>query len=584
MFYRVLTESQEQILQAERRELLALRRPLTALDASSADMALLDRAILQLDELFLLVVVGEFNAGKSAFINALLGRRILTEGVTPTTTQITLLKYGELQPADEPPAGDVAVVTYPLDWLRDVNIVDTPGVNAILRQHQQITESFVPRADLILFITSADRPFSESERAFLQRIREWGKKVIFVINKIDILQSDADVERIVNFVQVNGRELLGRNPTIYPISARLAQLAKETIDADERTRWWVASRFEPLETHILRTLDERQRLRLKLANPLGVAQRLAKRYLETVAARRALLHEDLAVTRAIEAQLAAYQEGMRRDFKYHLSHVDNALYAMAERGDRFFDETIRLSRILDLVNADRISALFERTVVADAASQVEARTQELIDWLVDQDHAQWQQIAEIVGQRSSRRPDHGPASLRGKPGFEASRRALLESVGQAARAAVAAYDHAAEARNLAESLQIAVAQTAIVEAGAIGLGALLVKVLAVTVADVTGLLAAGAVAALGLYVIPARRRRAQKELQAKITNLRDQLSRALSEQFERELARSVRRLREALQPYTQFVEAQEIAVTTAEKDLNETVRALDDLAEQIVQL
>ena len=103
-------------------------------------------------------------------------------------------------------------------------------------------------------------------------------------------------------------------------------------------------------------------------------------------------------------------------------------------------------------------------------------------------------------------------------------------------------------------------------------------------ADVTGLLAAGAVAALGLYVIPARRRRAQKELQAKITNLRDQLSWALSEQFERELARSVRRLREALQPYTQFVEAQEIAVTTAEKDLNETVRALDDLAEQIAQL
>jgi small GTP-binding protein len=66
-----------------------------------------------------------------------------------------------------------------------INIVDTPGTNAIIRRHQEITEEFVPRADLILFVTSADRPFSESERLFLQRIREWGKKIVFVVNKAD---------------------------------------------------------------------------------------------------------------------------------------------------------------------------------------------------------------------------------------------------------------------------------------------------------------------------------------------------------------------------------------------------------------
>ncbi|MEJ5199937.1 MAG: dynamin family protein, partial [Anaerolineae bacterium] len=344
MLYRFLTASQEQVLQAERRALLALREPLAALDAAAADMALLDRAILQLDELFLLVVVGEFNAGKSALINALLGQRVLIEGVTPTTTRITLVKYGDLHASDDLAPTEIATVTCPVEWLRDVNIVDTPGTNAIIRQHQQLTEDFVPRADLILFVTSADRPFSESERTFLQRIREWGKKVILIINKIDILQSEADVERIVSFVQAHGRELLGRNPLIFPVSARLALLAKETIDADERTRSWTASRFEPLENHILRTLDERQRLRLKLANPLGVARRLTIRYQAAAAERQTLLQEDLATTRTIEARLAAYQEQMRADFKYRLSHVDNVLYAMAERGRRFFDETIRLSR------------------------------------------------------------------------------------------------------------------------------------------------------------------------------------------------------------------------------------------------
>ena len=81
-------------------------------------------------------------------------------------------------------------------------------------------------------------------------------------------------------------------------------------------------------------------------------------------------------------------------------------------------------------------------------------------------------------------------------------------------------------------MQIAVAETAIVEVGAIGLGELLIKLLAVTVADVTGLLAAGAVAALGLYVIPAKRRRAQKDLQEEDTPaLRARLSQALTGQI-----------------------------------------------------
>lgn len=584
MFYRFLTESQERVLQAERQALLTLRGPLAALDASASDMALLDRAILQLDELFLLVVVGEFNAGKSALINALLGQRVLIEGVTPTTTQITLVKYGELRAGDDLSPREIAIVTCPVEWLRDVNIVDTPGTNAIIRQHQQLTEDFVPRADLILFVTSADRPFSESERAFLQRIREWGKKVILIINKIDILQSEADVERIVSFVQAHGRELLGRSPVIFPVSARLAQLAKDTIDADERTRCWTASRFEALEDHILHTLDERQRLRLKLANPLGVARRLAARYLAAAAERQALLHEDIATMRGIEARLATYQEQMRGDFKYRLSHVDNVLYAMAERGRRFFDETIRLARIFDLVNADRIQGLFQRAVVADSAAEIEAHTQELIDWLVDQDYRQWQEITDYVGQRLARHPREKIGRLSGKPGFEASRRALLESAGRVARETVATYDRESEARNLAESLQMAVAQTAIVEAGAIGLGALLVKVLAVTLADVTGLLAAGAVAAFGLYLIPAKRRRAQNELQAKIADLRGRLNQALTAQFEHELSRSVQRIREAIEPYTRFVEAQQAAVAAAENALQETLRRLDALEEEIGRL
>ena len=95
---------------------------------------ILQKAILQLDELFLIVVAGEFNAGKSALINALLGQKVLAEGTTPTTTHITLVRWGE-QAAEQVVDEKFSIYTYPLPLLKELNIVYTPGTNAIIRHH-----------------------------------------------------------------------------------------------------------------------------------------------------------------------------------------------------------------------------------------------------------------------------------------------------------------------------------------------------------------------------------------------------------------------------------------------------------------
>ena len=588
MLKRFLTEGEEELLMAERRQLTMLRGPLLGLDAADEDLAVLDRSLLQLDELFLLVIVGEFNSGKTAFINALLGERFLPEGVTPTTAAIHVIKYGEeatVGPGAATPYGpgdrEILLVTYPAEWLQDINIVDTPGTNAIIRKHEQITADFVPRADLILFVTSADRPFTESERQFITKIRDWGKKVVFVVNKLDILEQ-ADIEQVMGFVKENAQALLRREPIVFGVSSRQGRQAKGSADADERTRLWAASRFEALERFILNTLDEKERLRLKLANPLGVAQRLADKYLEVAGARRELIKDDVQTIRTIEAQLGAYESDMRREFKYHLSHVDNVLYGMAQRGDNFFDETIRIQRILDLINADRVRGMFEHQVIADAPQQVEMQTRDLIDWLVDQDYRQWQAVMEYLNKRIARHQDRIVGQVGGA--FEVDRQKLIESVGRAARDVVATYDHAAEARELGDSVQRAVAQTALVEVGALGLGAVLVTVLSATLADVTGVLAAGAVAALGFFIIPNKRRRAKLELQDKINELRERLGEALSGQFETEIKRSLANIREAMRPYTRFVETQQVALFEAEKALHSMKDELQALATRVETL
>ena len=112
---------------ARGRQLLAeLRDALARFGANAADQAALAASIRQLDEFFLLVVVGEFNAGKSAFINALVGQPVLQEGVTPTTATIHVLKHGD-RIAQEVDEYGLRAVTAPADLLRDVHIVDTPG-------------------------------------------------------------------------------------------------------------------------------------------------------------------------------------------------------------------------------------------------------------------------------------------------------------------------------------------------------------------------------------------------------------------------------------------------------------------------
>jgi small GTP-binding protein len=202
-----LDETRHTLLADERRLLGELRDWLVRLGAPDEQRQALADSMVQLEEPFLLVVVGEFNAGKSAFINALLGQQALPEGVTPTTARIGLLRHGEAVGREVTAAG-LESLTAPAEILRHLVIVDTPGTNAVLREHEALTREFVPRADLVLFVTSSDRPFTESERAFLETIRAWGKKVIVVLNKADLLESERDVTRVVDYV----REQVQRTP------------------------------------------------------------------------------------------------------------------------------------------------------------------------------------------------------------------------------------------------------------------------------------------------------------------------------------------------------------------------------------
>jgi small GTP-binding protein len=571
---KILNQTQEALLNRERSMLNDLRVALVQFGAAPEDEETLAQSIHQLDDLFLLVVVGEFNAGKSAFINALLGQKVLKEGVTPTTTQINILRHGSEQER-RVESEALHVITAPVDMLAEISIVDTPGTNAIIREHEAITSQFVPRSDLVLFITSADRPFTESERAFLEHIRDWGKKVVVVLNKIDLFEQEAELDQVRQFIAENSRLLFGVTPEIFPISARLALRAKQGDAAV-----WAESRFEPLESYIRDTLDEAGRLRLKFLNPLGVGFHLVDRYLKLIESRLELLKDDFTMLDDVEAQLGLYKEDMQRDFNYRMADVENVLFEMEQRGQVYFDDVMRIARVFDLLNRARIQEQFEQQVVADVPQRIETKVSELIDWLVDSDFRQWQAVMEHLSARRLRHKERIVGDI-GVGSFHHDRERLIEAVGREAGRVVDSYDRSREAQAIADGAQAAVATLAAVEVGAVGLGTL-VAVLATTVAaDVTGILLAGLMATLGLFVIPARRRQAKNELRVKVAELRESLVRSLRVQFEREMERSLQRISEAISPYTRFVRAERSKLADMQSNLESTRNQLAGLKSTI---
>ena len=568
---RSFLSDREQDLRAREQELLGrLARALEAFgpDVQATDLQRFQEATDQLAGLFLLVIAGEFNSGKSSFINALLGERVLPEGVTPTTDRINLLRHGP-EVTERPLEAYLLERTHPAELLRELNVVDTPGTNAVIRRHEELTSDFVPRADLVLFVTSADRPFSESEREFLERIREWGKKIVFIVNKIDILAGPAERDEVTAYVRENAAALLGDTPQVFPVSARRAAQAR----ADGAAELWEQSGFDAVEEYLLRTLDQEERIRLKLLNPLNVGLRLSARYKEAAFERLKLLSQDIEALQSIDAQLALFHQEMLRDFEPRLSQLELLLGEMEARGQRFFEETIRLGRIRSLLDSEGIKRSFEREVIGDTPQRLEAEVGRLIDWIVERNLKVWQDVSQFVDRR--RLSLHQEGMLGEVPTtFSYNRQALLDSVGRVSRDVIGGYDREREARAIADEVQGAFATTALAEAGAIGLGTLVATVVTGAAADLTGILLATALAVGGFYVIPRKRRQAQREFRRRMEQLRSRLRDGLTRQVHQEVTQSTDRVNEAIAPYRRFVHSQQQRINEARGELVATEDAL----------
>ncbi|HJQ68985.1 MAG TPA: dynamin family protein [Blastocatellia bacterium] len=563
----LVDERLRQIIESQK-GLISKLHGLAAAGEHGEDARRLAETLANIDELFLLVIAGEFNSGKSSFINALFGEKVRVEGPVPVDDRITIMRHSD--EAQEKTLGSfVTEQRLPVEFLRNIAIVDTPGTNSVIRQHQEITEDFIPRADLVLFVTSIDRPLTESERQFLSYIQHWGKKVVIVLNKIDT-KDEQEINQVVEFVDDKCRELLGFKPLIFAISAKLALAAK----LGSHPREWSRSRFEPLEDYIFQTLNEQERLRLKLLSPVDTADAVAGKLEGEYAAKLHLLSEDTAKISRIETQLEAARAEMRSNFEKFILRVDKLVMELRDRGVDFLDSRVRLRHVNLLRDETRFREEFERQVLTEWRRELARVMDESVDWLVVANMKLWNDTLDYFNAQV--RKSEYDSRVVGRVGgrFVYEREQVHGRIRREAEARINSLDHREECRRVIDGAMSAIQQSVGLGAGAVGLGYVLATAFTTVALDVTGVAAAAVLFSASFFILPYKRKRAIEEFRSKTEKLRADLRQSFEAESNREIDHAVESVQIAIEPYTRFVRSERSKV-------EEGARSLTGVREQL---
>jgi hypothetical protein len=192
-------------------------------------------------------------------------------------------------------------ILIPVDILKEVAIVDTPGTNTIVEHHQEITESFIPASDLIVFVFEAKNPYRQSAWDFFKFIHdEWRKKVIFVLQQKDLMSAE-DLAVNMNGVKEYAEKQGIHQPQIFATSAKLEKDGEKT-----------ESGFIPIRHYILENITGGKAPVLKLENSVGTCLRINDSIREGLDLRQQQWEVDLEFRKDIKSTLDNQEQKSNR--------------------------------------------------------------------------------------------------------------------------------------------------------------------------------------------------------------------------------------------------------------------------------
>lgn len=361
-------------------------------EEAQADRAHLLDVAQDLRELFyLVVIIGEFNAGKSTFVNALLSDELLPIGVTPTTEMIELIRYSESAQRKPVMRGEsLREWSHPNTGTPGVAIVDTPGTGSVFQKHEAVAKDFLHRSDLVIFVISAKRAFAQTERLYLEMAKNYGKKIIIVINQADLLSAD-ELAQVRRFVQHQVRDLLSIQPLIFTVSARdaLRHAKDNTIDD---------SGMDAVRAHLRGVLSEAPPAKQKLLSQLSLTQHITQKHFDELQGHVNLVGTDTAKVQQVRQELESQTGSLDHQLRAARVEVDQVFEGIRQRGLNFINTNLSVKIIGSAPSREQLQGEFQEVVIGRATRDVAEATNGYVNAVVDNSRAYWRSVIERLNQ------------------------------------------------------------------------------------------------------------------------------------------------------------------------------------------
>lgn len=319
---------------------------------------------------FLFVACGEVNAGKSTFLNGLLGLDLCSVNRLPETKQVLCYRYGQ-------PARTVAVPPLleerhlPLPLLRDFTVVDTPGINAANDALLPALEPFLSAADLVFIVFPVSNPWGAAAWNFIARLsNEILAKVVLILQQCD-QRAPEDIPVILGHVRDLATKRIGRVPPLFAVSGMLACEAKPTTPA--AASQLAASGYPALEAFISERLCTAPARRALLENWRAQAAAALRCVDERIDSQARGITAEGALLETVEREIDSMREQFLARLPLHLTGVAEVFQSESLGVARLLGKRLGVLRsVFRLFVGDRTSQEMEAVIIDRLQATVEA--------------------------------------------------------------------------------------------------------------------------------------------------------------------------------------------------------------------
>jgi GTPase SAR1 family protein len=504
-----------------------------------------------LNDPLLFVAVGEVKAGKSSLLNALFGQEFCRIDVLPATDKIYIFKYAD-SARDVPIGQDVTERYLPIDFLKNFNVVDTPGTNTIVATHQDITTGFVPLADLIIFVFSMVNPWAASAWDFLRMLGHgWKKNIVFVLQQAD-LRTPEEVRTIIQHLEQTILQILGSSRPIFAVSAKQALRAKLEGKGKEDPLWQ-NSNFGALEDWISTTVTQSDERGGKLRSIAQTGQVVLQGIQAKLRSSLDILKADQERITSIRSTLGVRKEQTLRQAGGFIREMEMAYDACRERGEKLLEERLGFLQTFKMIfSGGRWEKDFQDKIESDVQAKVREKIEHALELLESDLRLIWQELQDKVqAQFDADIRKHVRPAI---PGFVSQRGAILQKL------QLTLFEQMSDAK-IKQQLQEWFGETARwlrVPAGVAAAGGIFTIIAALAhaaILDVTGTVA-GLAAFTGTVYAVFRRRHILREYRLRMDEKRKELAAAVETQLGHAITAFYHEVSQTFAPLESFCQAE----------------------------